>query len=60
MQEYNVPKWFIKSCEKISYLFPKAHSVGYVINSFRIAWYKVHCKKEFDEVIREFEDNEIL
>lgn len=56
MQEHNIPNWYIKSCEKIRYLFPKAHSVGYVINSFRIAWYKAHYKKEFDEIIKKYEE----
>lgn len=54
MQEYNVPNWYIKSCEKISYLFPRAHIVGYVINNFRIAWYKAHYKTEFDNTILKY------
>ena len=56
MQEHNVPQWYIKSCEKISYLFHKAHSVGYVINYYRMAWYKAHYKKEFEKAMKEFKE----
>ena len=52
MRNHNVPNWYISSCEKISYLFPKAHSVGYMINYFRLTWYKFHYSQEFDEVIK--------
>ena len=42
MKQMQVPEWWIESCRKIAYLFPKAHAVAYVMMAFRIAWFKVH------------------
>ena len=42
MEKAHVPEWYMKSCETVQYLFPKAHAVAYVLNAYRIAYCKVH------------------
>lgn len=47
MREAKVPEWYIESCNKVQYLFPKAHAVAYVMMAYRIAYCKVHYPREF-------------
>ena len=65
MKEHGVPDWYIESCSKIKYMFPRAHAVAYVMMSFRMAWYKVHYPVEFyatyfTSVVQDFEADTIL
>lgn len=47
MRAHGLPEWYIGSCKKIQYMFPRAHAVAYVMMAYRIAWFKVHRPMEF-------------
>ena len=50
--ENGAPEWFIWSCEKIRYLFPRSNDISYLLITLRLAWFKIYYPNEFGEVVR--------
>ena len=47
MKEHHIKEWYIESCKRIKYMFPKGHAVAYVMMAMRIAYFKVHYPLAF-------------
>jgi len=60
MEEADAPEWFIDSCERIRYMFPRAHAYIYALHAWWIAWFKIHYTKDFYDVYVELQGSDGL
>ena len=51
MQKLGIPEWYIESCKKVLYLFPKAHTASYVKMAWKLAYYKLYYPEDFYTVV---------
>ena len=49
-----IPEWLIDSCNKIKYLYPRAHAISYTLLAWKLIWFKIHYKKDYDKVISKY------
>lgn len=54
MQKHNIPDWYIELCNKINYIFPKAHNVDRAMLEYKVAWYGVHYPEEYEQVMKKW------
>lgn len=59
MKDHGVPEWYIRSCEKICYLFPRAHAASYVLFALKMAYYKVYFPEAFEQVINDYKNRPV-
>ena len=50
MKKHDVPDWYIDSCFKIKYMFPKAHAASYLKDAVAMMWYKLHYPDEYSRI----------
>lgn len=60
MEEADAPEWFIDGCERIRYMFPRAHAYIYALHAWWIAWFKIHYTKDFYDVYVELQGSDGL
>ncbi len=47
MRKHGIPEWYIEACQRIGYLFPRAHNAAYTVAALQIAWFKLYCPEAF-------------